>query len=300
MSEAVACEIPLPAGFRADDVRALHGRDAQEVAERLTPGGFAKGIAWDGAAALLSLDFDGATAQARLEVDGDPGTDAGPRLAAMARRMLGLTQRVEAFEARHAGHPLLGPLIARRPGLRVPLTATPFEALVWAVLGQMISVEAAMAMRRKVVRAAGLRHSSGVACQPDAAALAALPEETLRAAGLSRAKAATLTALAERLGSGPPLPETWEDDPPVEDIRARLSGIRGIGPWTIGYALLRGFGWLDGSLHGDVAVRRSLQALLRREEKVSEAETLAWLAPFSPWRALVAAHLWAMGRDEGY
>lgn len=292
--------IPLPPGFRAEDVRALHGRDAQQVAERLTPNGFEKGVAWSGAPALLSVGFDGDIAEARLDVDGYAGPDAPLRLAAMARRMLGLTQRVEAFEASYADHPQLGALIARRPGLRVPLNATPFEALSWAVIGQMISVEAAMSMRRKMVLAAGLRHSSGLACPPDETALAALPEETLRAAGLSRAKTATLKALAERLAAGPPLPESWDGEPPAEAICERLAGIRGIGPWTVGYALLRGFGWLDGSLHGDVAVRRNLQALLKREDRIGEAETEAWLAPFSPWRALVAAHLWAMQRDEGY
>lgn len=300
MTPALAVEIALPPDFRADDVRALHGRDAQEIAERLTPEGFVKGLAWNGAPAILTIRFDDAAAEARLAVDGDAGSDAADRLSAMARRMLGLTQRIAAFEARHADHPLIGPLIARRPGLRVPLAATPFEALSWAVIGQMISVEAAMAMRRKVVLAAGLRHSSGLACQPDAAAVSALPETALRAAGLSRAKTATLKALSERLAAGPPLPESWNDEPPVAAIRERLAGIRGIGPWTVGYALLRGFGWLDGALHGDVAVRRNLQVLLRREDRLTEAETEAWLAPFSPWRALAAAHLWAMRRDAGY
>ncbi|MFT6552722.1 MAG: DNA-3-methyladenine glycosylase II [Zhongshania marina] len=76
--------------------------------------------------------------------------------------------------------------------------------------------------------------------------------------------------------------------------------IRGIGPWTVNYVLLRGFGYLDGSLHGDVAVRRNLQLLLGREVKITAEETQVWLAQFSPWRALVAAHLWAMQSDDGF
>ena len=69
---------------------------------------------------------------------------------------------------------------------------------------------------------------------------------------------------------------------------------------TNGAFLFSGFGFLDGSLHGDVAVRRNLQALLGREEKIDENETKRWLAQFSPWRALVAAHLWAMNKTDGY
>ena len=93
--------------------------------------------------------------------------------------------------------------------------------------------------------------------------------------------------------------DAWAIDPPVsslvEVIREKLSAVRGIGPWTINYALLRGFGWLDGSLHGDAAVRRNLQRLLHgsEEQKLGEEEARRWLAQFSPWRALVAAHLWA-------
>jgi len=75
-------------------------------------------------------------------------------------------------------------------------------------------------------------------------------------------------------------------------MRERLAAVRGIGPWTINYTLLRGYGWLDGSLHGDVAVRRGLRTLLGAPDKIGEHAAEAWLAEFTPWRALVAAHLW--------
>ncbi len=67
------------------------------------------------------------------------------------------------------------------------------------------------------------------------------------------------------------------------------------GHWTINYVLLRGFGWLDALLHGDIAVRRGLQKLLASPNKMSEKQVQQWLEQFSPWRALVAVHLWAFG-----
>lgn len=94
--------------------------------------------------------------------------------------------------------------------------------------------------------------------------------------------------------------DDWMRTLPVEEIRTQLEALHGIGPWTVNYALLRGFGWLDGSLHGDAAVRRGLQALLGQPEQVSEAQARAWLAEFSPWRALVGAHLWAMQASGVY
>src|SRR3546814_5940217 len=81
--------------------------------------------------------------------------------------------------------------------------------------------------------------------------------------------------------------------PSIEGLRERLLAIRGIGPWTVNYTLLRGYGWLDGSLHGDVAVRHGIEALLSTPDKLNEKQAQACLEEFSPWRALLAAPLWA-------
>jgi DNA-3-methyladenine glycosylase II len=207
--------------------------------------------------------------------------------------MLGLDQPVGAFAAAFLAHPQLGPLIARHPGLRVPQAATPFEALTWAVTGQQVSVHAAVSMRRKLIQAAAVRHADGLLCYPDADRLASLSEADLRQAGLSTSKARTLLEISRLVAAGRLPLDRWLRTMAVDEIREHLLAVRGIGPWTINYALLRGFGWLDGSLHGDVAVRRGLQTLLALPGKVSEAAK-QWLAEFSPWRALVAAHLWRL------
>ena len=112
-------------------------------------------------------------------------------------------------------------------------------------------------------------------------------------AGEAAAVAQTVLRVARLVADGLLPLDAWRRDAPAELIRARLSAIRGIGPWTIDYTLLRGFASVDGSLHGDVAVRRGLQRLLEREEKIGADEAKHWLADFAPWRALAAAHLWA-------
>ena len=288
MTAVLSWGVGLPADFRSDDVLAFHRRDPLALAERIEGQTLHKGLAWEGRAACLTIRFDGAPASAA----------APAALAQLLPRMLGLTQQVEAFERAYRDHPQLGPLIARHPGLRVPLSASPFEALSWAIPGQQISVRAAISLRRRLIEVAGLRHSDGLACYPDAERVAVLSEADLRSAGFSQAKAQTLIRLG-RLVAEDELPlDAWIATLPVDEIRRELMQVRGIGPWTIDYALLRGFGWLNGSLHGDVAVRRSLQAVLDCPESVTEGQAKRWLAEFSPWRALIAAHLWAVGLSK--
>jgi len=281
----------LPHNFRATEVLAFHARDPQQRAERVTGHCIDKGLMWHGHPAQLRISLHPDHAEVTLSVDGPPADPA--HVTRLAGHMLGLTQPVEAFEAAHGHHPQLGALIARHPGLRVPQTASPFEALSWAITGQQISVAAAVSVRRRLIETAGLRHSGGLACYPDAATLARLDEATLRSAGLSASKASTLLSVARLASDGHLALDDWLHTPVADTIRARLASIRGIGPWTINYTLLRGFASVDGSLHGDVAVRRGLQKLLGRAEKIDADEAEAWLARFAPWRALVAAHLWA-------
>lgn len=293
MPAVLSCTFPLPPAYRPGDILAFHRRDPHEVAESAGAMSLRKGLVWSGLPACLALRFEPDRAEATLTIDDAGSAECAARFEAMVRRMLGLTQDIDAFEARHRHHPQVGGLIARQAGLRVAVAATPFEALTWAVTGQQISLVAAVSLRRKLILAAGVRHATGLMCYPDAERIAALTVDDLRAAGFSAAKANTLLSLARLVADGALPLDGWLQTLPIEEIRERLLSVRGIGPWTVDYTLLRGFGWMDGSLHGDAAVRRSLQGLLGREEKISEHDARAWLAAFSPWRALMAAHLWA-------
>ncbi len=294
------CLIPLPVSFRCADFLSFHARDAHMMAERVSGRGLRKGLLWDGYSACLSITFASGQAWVVLAVDGPTVVADTERLYRMACRMLGLDQPIEHFEARYRDHPVLGPLLASHPGLRVPQTATPFEALSWAIIGQQVSVFAAVAIRRRFIEAVGVRHSGGLWCFPDAVCILRTESASLKAAGLSATKIQALQALAQGIVTSQIPVDDWLATRAVDVMERQLRTIRGIGPWTVSYALLRGFGWLDGSLHGDAAVRRTLRHLLGATEKITEKQAEMWLAEFSPWRALVAAHLWATQSSAGY
>ncbi len=286
--------LPLPRDFNVEGVFALHRRDAAQIAERVDDQQFSKALIWHGRPAFLQVEFQPGLATARFDIEGDTSGVEDVAVSSMLRRMLGLDQDIETFEQRYRGHAQLGKLISNQAGLRVPLTATPFEALTWAITGQQISVSAAVSIRRRLIQRVDLRHGSGLLCSPDAASIAALDDADLRGAGFSTSKAATLLTLSRLVANGELPLESWLTNFQADEVERRLLAVRGIGPWTVSYALLRGFGWLDGSLHGDVAVRRSLQRLLGNDEPLSQEQTRVWLEEFAPWRALVAAHLWGM------
>lgn len=281
--------VALPAGYRTADVLAFYGRDAEGVAEQVSEDGFSKGVMLQGVPVRFDVVLQADAAQSTLTAD---GTLTGSILDAANDaliNMLALRIDPDPFAGFVRTDPLLGPLVAHRPGLRIVQSATVFEALTWAIIGQQINLSFAIALRRTLILQAGRQHSSGLWCYPEAADVAALDVAALTSRKFSRSKADTVVRLAQMVDSGT---LSLARDVPLAEVSAQLLAIKGIGPWTVNYALLRGYGYADCSLQGDVAVRTALQRLLGADVKPDITATEAWLAQYAPYRTMVAAYLW--------
>ena len=282
-------DLALPAAYRRQDALAFHGRDAEGVAERVEGVRIRKGVLLDGVPVQLDIVLDDGVARCGIDTGAAAGDAILPRAEAALRNMLGLHIDPAAFAAAVRDDPLFGPLVRRTPGLRVIQSATVFEALTWAIIGQQINLPFAIALRRSFIQQAGRPHPGGLWCYPEAPDVAGLDVEQLTSRKFSRAKADTLLRLARLVADGE------LDLAPGADLgttAARLLAIKGIGPWTVNYALLRGYGDPDCSLHGDVAVRTAIGRLLGSAVRPDLAQAEAFLAAYRPQRTMAAAYLW--------
>ena len=289
--------IPLPPGYQTRDILVFHGRDVEGVAERVEPDRICKGMMIDGVPVLLDVALKADTAACTVAADSKLSAPARRQVDEALLNILALRIDPAPFLKAVDRDPLLGPLARRQSGLRIVQSATIFEALTWAIIGQQINLTFAIALRRSFILQAGRAHSSGIWCYPEAADVARLPIEELTSRKFSRSKAETLLRLAQLVDSGQLELKRGDD---VAAISASLLAIKGIGPWTVNYALLRGYGYADCSLHGDVAIRAALQRLLGEQSKPDMVRTEALLARWAPHRTMAAAHLWASlaARDD--
>lgn len=285
--------IALPQGYRRSDAFTFHGRDADALAEQVDAdagrshgGRIRKGVLLGGVPTLLDITLHDDRAECVVDSDGAAPSDA---VRDALVNMLGLRIDPAPFEHAVRDDPLFAPVVARQPGLRVIQSATVFEALTWAIIGQQINLPFAISLRRTFVKLAGRAHASGLWCYPEAADVARLDVEQLTSRKFSGAKAETLLRLARLVAEGT-LPLDRTDD--AAGVAERLLAVKGIGPWTVNYALLRGWGYADCSLHGDVAVRNAIGRLQGTERPgMREAET--FLEAYRPNRTMAAAYLWA-------
>jgi len=284
--------IPLPPGYRAAEILAYHGRDPASLSERVTGSRIEKPVVVGGIPVLATIEIAGDTA--RLTVDHPLSEVDEAAVEAMARRMLGLVTDPAAFEA----HPATSALVGARQGLRIPLTATVFEALCWAVIGQQINLTFAAALRREMVDLAGIRHApSGLVAHPGPAEVAAIDPAALAARRFSRAKARYLTGVAAAVAAGEPDLDALAQQE-AGAIEAALVALPGIGPWTARYVLLRGFGHADTAPIGDSGLATGLQRLHGLDRRPTPPEQEAAMQAFAPHRSLATVHLWASLADQ--
>ena len=201
------------------------------------------------------------------------------------RRLLDLDADPFAVADALGGDPLLGPLVRKRPGLRVPGAVDGFEIAVRAVLGQQVSVAAARSLAGRIVAAYGtplaLPVGSLTHLFPEASALASASSLPVPAA-----RARALRSLASAVASGAVSLDRGVDRAAAY---AALLGLPGIGPWTASYVALRALGDPDAFLPTDLGVRAALGPGV---DPAVAAE--AW----RPWRSYALMHLWTSLGDR--
>jgi DNA-3-methyladenine glycosylase II len=192
--------------------------------------------------------------------------------------------------------PVLARLIDARPafdpqGWLAELPAMDlFGALLFQVVGQQLSVAATRRTLGRIEVLFGGR-------LPSPAELLGVPPDSLRQAGLSWRKVATLRDLAEHLADGRLDPDVLSKMPDDEVIAA-LTTIPGIGPWTAQGALVLALGREDVVLSGDLALRKAVRRAYELDHLPSPAEVLAIAEKWRPYRSVATSYLFSTAFEE--
>ena len=177
-------------------------------------------------------------------------------LEARVRRMFDLDSDPAAIARHFAGDPLLGPLVAANPGLRLPVAFDPFEQAVRAIVGQQVTVKAAVTITGRLIQRLGeplenLGYDGISHLFPTPAALA---QANLDGIGMPGKRVQTLQRFAAAIASGE-LSLDLADGP--EALVERLCALPGIGPWTAEYIALRAMGEADAFPAADLGLLKS-------------------------------------------
>lgn len=222
-----------------------------------------------------------------------PDPAAVPEIEVRLRRLFDLDADLPTVHRHLSTDPLMARLIARRPGLRVPGAWDGLELAIRAVLGQQITVTAAIRLAGKLLAQYGQPLDSGLPgithVFPEAQVLARADLATL---GMPKSRGRTLSGVAQAL-----LDEPLLMTPGREGGVARLLALHGVGDWTAQYIALRQLRDMDAFPSGDIGLIRALEAA--EGEPVTPRQLLTRAEAWRPWRGYAAQVLWSsVGRRD--
>ncbi len=182
--------------------------------------------------------------------------------------------------------PTLGDWIARVGpcSLEADANGTHFDHLVSSVIYQQLSGKAASTIHDRY-RALFGRGGH----EPER--LLALTDEQLRAAGLSRAKAASIRDLATRIVEGQ-LPLHALDRMADEEVVTYLSAVRGIGRWTAQMVLMFRLGRPDVVAERDLGIQKGIRKIYGLRTLPKPERVLKISAAWAPHRTIASWYCW--------
>ena len=205
---------------------------------------------------------------------------------------------LEGFYRRARKNPFLRPLVKALYGVKPLRPSTVFEMAVIALSEQQISLNAAVQIRSRLVRALGkkvLVEGREYHAFPTPQALARRTVEDLRKLSFSTRKAEYLIELARKVAlDGFDLEGLRHRS--NEEVISTLTSLRGFGRWSAEYLLARGLGRTEVVAGGDLGIQNLVGKNLGPGRRVTEKELRKMLEVWGPYKRWVVFYLFCASR----
>lgn len=294
-SDERALTITPPGEFSFAETLLFLRRSPLECLHRVVDGKVYKLLELEQEPALVEISASDSSLQLRF-VDGRPRSQSACAAAMdYVRDWFDLRTDLAPFYHLAAGDPLLGRLTSAYAGLRIVGIPALFEALCWAVIGQQINLAFAYTLKQRFVQAYGRRVQWGGQeywLFPQPREIAGVGVDALRQLQLTGKKAAYVIGIAERMASGGLSKAGLLASGDLRAAEAQLLMMRGIGPWTAHYVLMRCLRDPSAFPIGDAGLQNALKQVLQRAEKPGADEIRQIFAPWRNWEAYAVFYLW--------
>lgn len=191
--------------------------------------------------------------------------------------------------------PLLKIPVEKFYGLRLIGIPDLFEALCWGVLGQQINLAFAYTLKKQFVETFGDSiewKGKKYWTFPSFEQIAQLTPNDLADIKMTLKKSEYIIGIAQLMASGELSKENLMDCCSFKDVEKSLIKIRGIGPWTANYVLMRCLRFPTAFPIDDVGLINSIKTLLNMDRKPTKDEIRTLAVPWANWESYATFYLW--------
>jgi DNA-3-methyladenine glycosylase II len=230
-----------------------------------------------------------------LGIDQLPTKELCEETVRYVREWFDLDTDIKPFYQMAEGHPLLDSLVQRFYGLRIMGIPDLFESLCWGIMGQQINLPFAYMLKKRFVEAYGRSmqwEGRPLWSFPDPKDIATLTVEQLMPLQLTRNKSEYILEIARRMAEGRLSKGDLLQFGDFKLAEKELTSIRGIGPWTANYAMMRCLRDPSAFLIADVGLHNAVRHLLGLDRKPTLEELRLLFAEWGNWAAYITFYMW--------
>ncbi|MBD7963641.1 DNA-3-methyladenine glycosylase family protein [Fictibacillus norfolkensis] len=282
-------KIELPAEFSYSECLVFLERSPQEVLHHIHDKHIYKLIMVNAELILIKISY-------RVHVLVIEFPDREPlnkgKIVEFIENWFDLNQDLSLFYDAVSEDSLLQPLVKQYFGLRMIGIPDLFEALTWAIMGQQINLTFAYTLKQSLVESYGKKrvlHDKVYWVYPSPEIIASLQIENLRKLQFTTRKAEYVIGVAKEIVEGRLSKDVLRSS---EDPARHLVSLRGIGPWTADYVLMKCLLKTDAFPVADVGLQNAVMKQLGSQQKPTVKELKKQAENWSGWEAYATFYLW--------
>ncbi|MGG1879509.1 DNA-3-methyladenine glycosylase [Paenibacillus cisolokensis] len=300
MKHMLSFQIDVPEPFRFSENLNYLSRSPNECLYQIRSDRIYRALPVQGSAVVMDVgaDADGQAIAVRLLGDPDSPVDQlqlQAQAEAYVREWFDLDTDLAPFYEQTEADPLLGKAIKAFYGLRLIGIPDLFEAISWGIIGQQIHLGYAYTLKRRLVEAYGhsVEHEGNTYWLfPKAEDIARLEVQDLQPLRMTVKKCEYLIHTARLIADGSLTKLQLMNAGSLKLAEKRLVSIRGIGPWTAHYVLMRCLRMPDAFPIDDVGLHNAIRHLQGMDRKPTKAEIMELSSRWSGWEAYATFYLW--------
>ncbi|CAG7607047.1 DNA-3-methyladenine glycosylase [Paenibacillus solanacearum] len=297
MNNTPMLELPLPNRFSFDENLRYLSRSANECMFHIENGRIYKRIPALPHSPLVEISGDREDTLVIRYLDPTlPQSDLlNDAVIRYVRDWFDLDTDLEPFYHMTAADPLLCKVADEFYGLRIIGIPDLFEALCWGIMGQQINLTFAYTLKRRFVEAFGDREEyKGVShwLFPEPQRIAELSTGDLTCLQLTGKKSEYMIGVARLMAEGSLSKQSLVQAGDLAAVEKQLVKIRGIGPWTANYVIMRCLRMPAAFPIDDVGLHNAIKHVLELDHKPSIARIRELSMPWGEWKAYATFYLW--------
>ncbi len=287
-------EIQTPLEFNFKECLVILNRSGQENLHQICDEQITKLLKLESELILFKISH--ANQLLRIEfLNGEPSCEGKNAVENHVIEWFDLKTDLAPFYEMANSDPVLKSVVERYAGLRMMCIPDLFEALSWAVMGQQINLTFAYTLKKRFVETYGESipfQNNTYWAFPACEKIAMLSVDELRELQFTTRKAEYIIEIAAKMAKENLVKEQLIHDLSEIEIEQTLLALRGIGPWSANYVMMKCFHVVTAFPQADVGLHNALKKQMGLNRKPTSMELELLAETWSGWQAYATFYLW--------